>query len=300
METRARFVLMGLFTILGLFVGLGFVLWLAKVQIDRTYAQYDIRFGTVAGLSRTGAVRYNGVDVGKVVSLALDPDDPSLVRVRIEVFASTPIRTDTVATLASQGVTGVGFIALEGGSADAAPLQREPPADVPVIPSERSVVQDLLITGPGLLAEANALIAEIRGFATAQNRAAVSDILANLQVASGRIDALATRAEATLSRADAVLVAAEAGVTSADNLLARDVPALVADLRSAVDSTTGAMDGIGRLTQGDLSRLPAQVGTLIQDASGVIARLDSLVRQIGSDPGRFLLGNETPEYRGTR
>ncbi|MCO8146662.1 MlaD family protein [Rhodovulum tesquicola] len=300
METRARFVLMGLVTILGLLAGLGFVLWLAKVQIDRTYAQYDIRFGTVAGLSQTGAVRYNGVDVGKVVSIALDRDDPSLVRVRIEVFASTPIRADTVATLASQGVTGVAFIALEGGSADAEPLKRVPPADVPVIPSGRSVVQDLMITGPDLLAEATALIAEVRGFATPQNREAVAGLLANLADASGRIDALATRAEATLSRVDAVLAAAESGVTAADGLLARDVPALVADLRSAVDSTAGAMDGIRGLTRGDLPRLSAQVGTLIQDASGVIARFDALARQIGSDPGRFLLGNETPEYRRSR
>ncbi|TCM76784.1 MlaD family protein [Rhodovulum steppense] len=297
METRARFVLVGLVTILGLLAGLGFVLWLAKVQIDRTYAQYDIRFGTVAGLSQTGAVRYNGVDVGKVVSIALDRDDPSLVRVRIEVFASTPIRADTVATLASQGVTGVAFIALEGGSADAEPLKRVPPADVPVIPSGRSVVQDLMITGPDLLAEATALIAEVRGFATPQNREAVAGLLANLADASGRIDALATRAEATLSRVDAVLAAAESGVTAADGLLARDVPALVADLRSVVDSTAGAMDGIRGLTRGDLPRLAAQIGTLIQDASGVIARFDALARQIGSDPGRFLLGNETPEYR---
>ena len=109
METRARFVLIGLFTILGLVAMLGFVLWLAKVQIDRTYAQYDILFGTAAGLSQTAAVRYNGVDVGSVVAIALDRDDPALVRVRIEIFASTPVRTDTIATLASQGVTHVLF-----------------------------------------------------------------------------------------------------------------------------------------------------------------------------------------------
>ena len=54
-----------------------------------------------------------------VLTIALDRDDPALVRVRIEIFASTPVRTDTIATLASQGVTGVAFIALEGGSAEA-------------------------------------------------------------------------------------------------------------------------------------------------------------------------------------
>ncbi|TCO69130.1 MlaD family protein [Rhodovulum euryhalinum] len=297
METRARFVLMGLFTIVGFLAALGFVLWLAKVQIDRTYAQYDILFGTVAGLSQTGAVRYNGVDVGKVLTIALDRDDPALVRVRIEVLASTPVRTDTIATLAAQGVTGVAFIALEGGSADADAIAPVPPADVPVIRSERSVVQDLMVTGPNLLAEATALISDVRGFAAPANRDAIAGILSNLQDATGRIDALATRAVRTLSRVDAVLDATEAGLTSTNGLLEGDVPALVADLRAVAGSTGAAMDGIRGATQGALPRLSAQIGTLIQDASGVLARFDALARQIGSDPGRFLLGNETPEYR---
>lgn len=297
METRARFMLIGLFTVVGFLGALGFVLWLAKVQLDRTYAQYDILFSTVAGLSQTAAVRYNGVDVGEVLTIALDRDDPALVRVRIEVFASTPVRTDTIATLASQGVTGVSFIALEGGSAEAERLAVEPPAEVPEIRSEKSVVQDLMISGPDLVAEATALIAQVRSFATPENRDAIAGILANLQDATGRIDALASEAETTLSRLDAALETAETIFASADELLERDVPTLVASLRSAIDSTAGAMDGVQSATQRDLPRLSTQISALIADASGVIARFDALARQIGSDPGRFLLGNETPEYR---
>lgn len=300
METRARFVLIGLFTIFGFLSALGFVLWLAKVQLDRTYAQYDILFGTVAGLSQTGAVRYNGVDVGKVLSIALDRDDPALVRVRIEIFASTPVRTDTIATLASQGVTGVSFIALEGGSAEAERLRVEPPAAVPVIRSEKSVVQDLMISGPDLLAEATALVAEVRTFITPENREAVAGILTDLQGATGRIDALATRAEATLSRADDALAAVEASFIATDGLLQRDIPALIAGLQTAIASTTGAMDGIRGVAQRDLPQLSAQVSTLVLDASRVIATFDALARQIGSDSGRFLLGNETPEYRRSK
>jgi phospholipid/cholesterol/gamma-HCH transport system substrate-binding protein len=297
METRARFVLIGLFTVMGFLAALGFVLWLAKVQIDRTYAQYDVLFATVAGLSPAAAVRYNGIDVGRVLTIALDRDDPALVRVRIEVFASTPVRADTIATLASQGVTGVAFIALEGGTVDAERLRAVPPGEVPVIRSERSVVQDLMITGPDLLAEATSLIAEVRGFATPENREAIADILSNVKEATGQIEAITTRAEATLSRVDAALAAAESSFAAADGVLGRDIPALFADLTSAVDSTTGAMDSIRTLAQRDLPVLSVQAGTLILDASRVIAAFDALARQIANDPGRFLLGNETPEYR---
>ncbi|MGR3366629.1 MAG: MlaD family protein [Sagittula sp.] len=297
METRARFILMGFFTILGFVVGLGFLLWLAKVQLDRTYAQYDILFGTVAGLSQTSPVRYNGVDVGHVLTIALDRDDPALVRVRVELFASTPVRTDTIATLAAQGLTGVTFIALEGGSAEAEHLKPVPPNGVPVIRSERSVVQDLMLTRPDLVAEATALIAEVRSFATPENRDAIAGILTNLRDATGRIDALTSRVEETLARIDTVLDATEAGAIAATGLLEGEIPGLVHDLRGVALESRDSIAGLAGAVRADLPQLSAQTSALIQDASGVIARFDALARQIGSDPGRFLLGNETPEYR---
>jgi phospholipid/cholesterol/gamma-HCH transport system substrate-binding protein len=304
METRARFVLIGLFTLLGLLAGMGFTLWLAKVQIDRTYAQYDIVFDTVAGLGQAGAVRYNGVDVGKVLTIALDRENPSLVRVRIEIYASTPVREDTVATLASQGVTGVAFIALAGGSAEADRISAVPPADVPVIRSEASAVQDLLTDAPDLLTEAIALISEVRTFITPRNREAVETILADLGEATGRIEALSLRAEgtidaieATLAQAEATLRAAETGIGHADLLLVEQVPALLARLGEAADGTAAAINGFAAFAQQDLPGLSVQLGDAIEDARGVFAAFKALAGQIGSDPGRFLLGNETPEYR---
>lgn len=297
METRARFVLIGLFTLVGMVAMLGFVLWMAKVQLDRTYAQYDILFNTVSGLSQTAVVRYNGVDVGRVLTIALDRDDPALVRVRIEVLAGTPVRADTVATLASQGVTGVSYISLDGGSATAAELEPLPPYFVPEIRSERSVVQDLLITGPELLSDAAALIAEIRGLVTPENQQAITAILTDLQAASGRIDAVVTRSDATLTRVDAVLEAAQSGFAAANGLLTGEVPALLADLRKSAASATGAMNDLRGIAQADLPRLSDQISALVTDASRVIAAFDALARQISNDPGRFLLGTQTPEYR---
>ena len=90
METRARYILVGAFTLISVLAAMGFLLWLARVQINRTYAQYDIVFDTVAGLSQASVVRYNGVDVGKVLTIALDRNDPALGRVRIEIFHPAP------------------------------------------------------------------------------------------------------------------------------------------------------------------------------------------------------------------
>ncbi len=300
METRARYILVGAFTLIAAIAAMGFLLWLARVEINRTYAQYDIVFDTVAGLSQASVVRYNGVDVGSVLAIALDRDDPALVRVRIEIFATTPVRKDTVATLASQGVTGVSFVALEGGSPESERLATIPPALVPLIASKPSVVQELTTAAPDLLKEAIALMEDIRGFTTPANRAAIATILRNVEAATDRIDGLTARAEtlvaaaeATLARADAALTQAEAAFASANAVIADDIPGLVDGLKSTVADIGETARELKKFARNDLP----QFGGLAAQASTVLDTINGLAGRIGSDPGRFLLGNQTPEYR---
>ncbi|WP_417210005.1 MlaD family protein [Antarctobacter sp.] len=189
METKANFVLIGAVSVLGVLGLLGLLVWFAKVEIDRQYTLYEVLFENVSGLGMAADVRYNGLSVGKVVSLALDEDDPAKVRVRIEVAADTPIKTDTKAQLNSQGVTGVGFVALSGGSPEALLLRTSvDPSSVPLIPTERSVVQALTEDSPDLVAEALAAIKEIRTFLGSENQSSVASLLKNLESASGKLE----------------------------------------------------------------------------------------------------------------
>lgn len=300
METRARYILVGLFTLLSLAAALGVILWLAKVQIDRTYAQYDIVFDTVAGLGQASAVQYNGVNVGQVLTIALDRFDPSLVRVRIEINATTPIRQDTVATLASMGVTGVAFVALEGGRADSERLVVIPPAEVPVIASKPSVVQGLIIDAPDLLAEAILLMRDIRTFTTPENGAAITAILTNVEQATARIDSMANRTEAvmasaeqTLALADTALAEAQTAFASANTVIGAELPPLVDRLKVAIDNIGRTSTQIEAFTSDALPQFRA----LAQDSRALIANIGAIASRIGSDPGRFLLGNQTPAYR---
>lgn len=286
METRARYILVGAFTLMAAVAAMGFLLWLARVEINRTYAQYDIVVDTVAGLSQASVVRYNGVDVGTVLAIALDRNDPALVRVRIEIFATTPVRADTVATLASQGVTGVSFVALEGGSPDSERLTVVPPALVPVIASKPSVVQELTTAAPDLLKEAIALMADIRGFTTPANREAIATILQNVKAATGRIDALATRAETLVATAEQTLA-------NANSVMAEDLPDLVDGLKTTVADVGEAARELKEFARNDLP----QFGQLAAQASKVLDTIGALAGRVGNDPGRFLLGNQTPEYR---
>lgn len=189
METKANFVLIGALTVLGVLGVLAMFIWFAKVEIDRQYAYYDIRFNSVSGLGKAADVRYSGLSVGRVIDLWLDENDPGRVRVRIEVDADTPIKTDTFAQLNSQGVTGVSFVALSGGSVEA-PMLRDTsdPAEVPIIKEQRSAVQALTEDAPDLVAEAVEAIKEVRTFLGTENQEAVANLLNNLEKASGKLE----------------------------------------------------------------------------------------------------------------
>lgn len=300
METKARYILVGAFTLGAMAALLGFLLWLAQVEITRSYAQYDIVFDTVSGLSQDSLVRYNGVDVGKVLSIDLDDQNPQFVRVRIEIRAATPVRKDTVATLSSQGVTGVSFVALAGGSPTSAPLLAIPPAPVPLIVSQPSVVQELTNAAPDLLKQAIALIEDVREFTTPENREAIASILQDVEKVTARIDAiaaraetLATAAEGTLARADAALGKAEAAFESANAVMKDDIPGLVDGLKATVADIGAAATELKTFAR---TALP-QYRDLATDASKVIEAIGAVADRIGRDPGRFLLGTQTPEYR---
>jgi len=288
METKARYFLIGLFTLAGLLGSMGFLLWLAKLEVDLQYAYYDVLFENVTGLGNAGDVRYNGLLIGRVVDLQLDEENPAQVRVRIEVNAETPVKTDTVAVLQGQGVTGVSFVALSGGSADAAPLPQGG-----VITAEPSAWQSVLEGAPELLQRATNLLEDINAIVDDTNRTAVNEVLENLASASGRLDSalanfdtlsadlsvaagsissFATRLDGLADTAEITLDTATQTLTTAQTAIARGEVAL-----TTADETLRTMDGTfaaaQSLIEGDLAEFARQ-GTAA--AANVDATLDTL------------------------
>jgi phospholipid/cholesterol/gamma-HCH transport system substrate-binding protein len=139
MESDKHYFIEGLFVIvLSIAVGLFFV-WLARTG-NKDDVLYRIHFSeSVSGLTLGDPVKFLGVDIGTVKEMAVDPDDPHKVRVDVKLRKDAPVKTDTKAMLQLKGITGVFFIELNGGSADAKSLVDATPAGkIPEIPSERS------------------------------------------------------------------------------------------------------------------------------------------------------------------
>ncbi|KIN62695.1 Mce related protein [Sulfitobacter noctilucicola] len=187
METRANYILIGVFALLSILGTLAFFIWLASVQINKQYQTYGILFEDVSGLDPSGDVLFNGISVGKVIGLRIAPQDPSKVFTTIEVETEVPVRSDTTAQLQSQGVTGVAYISLSGGTPEAPPLV----ADAEgwrIIPSRRSTIQTLVQDAPDLLAEATVLLEQFQALTGPENQAHVTRILSNLDASSGNLD----------------------------------------------------------------------------------------------------------------
>jgi len=152
METRASYLIVGLFVIAGM-LGLVFAaMWITGTRTDEALALYDIYFdGSVAGLKPGNAVQYRGIPVGGVIDMKIDPESVERVLVVIEVAADAPIREDTEATLALQGITGLSYIQLTGGTQEAAALKAAPGQRRPVIKSRPSELAAIFEAAPEML-----------------------------------------------------------------------------------------------------------------------------------------------------
>lgn len=199
METRARYTLIGLFTLAVIAAGFQFVYWLNTVGGLGSRAAYSIRYdGPVAGLLRGSAVLFNGVRVGEVTGLRIDAARPGEVMVDIAVEGSTPVRADTRVGIEFQGLTGAPVVALSGGSAGLPVLNGDPKGPAPVLASEKNAGQSMTEAAREVLRKLDgvvgdnseplkSLIANINQFsgALARNTERVDGIFAGLERLTG-------------------------------------------------------------------------------------------------------------------
>ena len=201
METKANYVATGLFTLAVIVGAFGFIYWFQRAGGSDGEAAYRVVFdGSVAGMRTGAAVTFNGIRVGEVAGLALDARDPRKVVALLKLERAVPVRADTKAGLAFQGLTGLAEVALTGGSADAGPLVAaagQPPtlyADAGETADVTQQARDVLARIDGMVAEnEKALHASLRNIETvtntlARNSQRLDEVMAGLQNLTGGPD----------------------------------------------------------------------------------------------------------------
>jgi len=240
MERNANYAMVG-FASLILFVGLmAFVLWLAQFSFNRDYDVYDIVFqGPVRGLSQGGEVHFNGIKVGDVKRIALDPKDSQLVVARARVTSDVPIRTDSYATLEAQGITGVNYVQITAG-ARTRPLLKDatPHGQVPVIRSQKSALADLLEGGGTVLQRSVEALDRVNRLLSDSNIKTVSGVFDDIHSITGELRerrAIIADAQHALQTMDITLQKVGQLSDSAKGLVNGDAKRTLASLASAAD-----------------------------------------------------------------
>ncbi|PEQ13940.1 mammalian cell entry protein [Novosphingobium sp. PC22D] len=310
METRANHVWVGAVTLVLLALVAAFVIWIARLN-EGAQNRYDIFFKqSVDGLAKGSEVAYAGVPVGQVSQIELWPKDPSFVRVRIEVDEKVPITIGTTATIQGS-FTGVSDIQLEGAQKGAPRIEEPGPEGVPVIPTKRGGLGELLANAPLLLERLATLTENLNLLLNEENRRSLTGILANtnrmtadLAQATPEFKNAMVELSATLDQATKTLAAFEGVAGKADALLGDEGSSLAIQLRRTLASAQKAMDTLDKtmdtaqpaLRQVSESTLPAAEAA-IRDLRATSKALRNVTEKIDEQgAGALLKGQKLPDY----
>lgn len=301
MNAKVTYISVGIFVLVFTTALIGGVLWLGSGNAGKSYSDYLVYMTqSVSGLSKDSSVKYRGVAVGRVRDIQLDPNDPQRVRLLLEIEQGTPIKTDTVATLETQGLTGLAAVNLTGGSRGAPMLQAKAGQRYPVIPSKPSLWGSLPETVPALVNKLSQASDAFSRLLSRKNRQAVAGILADLHTTSR------TLAEHSKSMARAL---DDFSATLRNTRKAsRQLPALLRQLQqsaAALDRMAQSLGHAGNsvtqaVTAGrkNLRRFSNQVvpqtQALVSELQQTAANLRQLSEELKRDPSILLYGAPAP------
>jgi phospholipid/cholesterol/gamma-HCH transport system substrate-binding protein len=264
METRANYVLIGLFTLTVIAGAFGFVYWFHNSSGMGARAQYRVVFETpVSGLRAGAGVTFNGIRVGEVTALSIDPDRPQQSVAAISIDARTPVRADTKASLEFQGMTGIATLSLKGGSQGAGVLGAAA-GSVPTLVAQTGG-QDVMQTAREVLVRLETFLAT--------NQAALKNSISNIETFT---DTLARNSD----RLDRVMGGLDTVIGGADGK--GEIPEAARAIRLAAEN------------------LDKRIDALTLDARRTLNTVDKTVKNIDRNPTRLIFGTGKPAFPETK
>ncbi len=294
METRANYALIGLFTLGVVAAAFLFVFWFSGTAKRTEQKSYKVVFsGSVSGLTRGGAVLFNGLKVGEVTDLGLMPEDPSRVAANITVDALTPVKIDTKAQLELGTLTGVAAVALKGGSADAKAL--EPSS---VIYGDPSDFQDLVAQARNLAGKADAFLDRANKLVD-DNSASLSATMQNVKTFTGALADGSDNLKQALNSLDPAKVRAivenfQEASGKINTMLGTGVG------KYALNDIAEAARSIKKLAENLDSHVLRQYGAFAVDGRKTLDEVNRTLRSFEKNPQQLLFGPKPaiPEYNG--
>ena len=318
MENKSHALIAGMFTIL-----LGIALALAAVWFNRDSKERVpfelVTRSSIAGLTPQSAVRYRGLEVGRVERIGFDPKVHGQILIGIAVEKGTPLTHSTWATIAYQGVTGLAYIQLDddGSKPELLASSAAAPARIPIM---AGLFDTLTGRGEGIMREVEELARRLNTLVAPENQKILTDTLVSLNAAARDVDQLGTALQPTLARLPGLVVQTEKALVSvgevgqsfgkagadfsrlAERLQERggvieraaagidELAAVAKRAGTSVDLLAATVERVG--TTLNSSTLP-RVHALVESAAGGTRGVNRLLEKIGDQPQSLIFGSNT-------
>jgi phospholipid/cholesterol/gamma-HCH transport system substrate-binding protein len=287
-------------------------LWLGRTEFGQQAKRYYIFFsGSVAGLNKDSQVQYNGIPVGRVVDIRVDPNNLEQIQVTVEIDTSiVDIKSDARAFLDANILNGLATIQIRGGTREAADLQPQPGHKYPVIRAGRSELEEVKASLPELIVDLKEAAHGVNALLDENNRRAVSETLQNIRAITGAFVEPSKEVSEVVDNANKTVVEIRSFFRDVDQSYTEkgglkdqlsqtltDADRLAKNLNEASRQLQLVLQenrpGIRNFTQSTLT----QVSDLVTDLQRFVAGATRFVSEMERNPTRLLFGERREGYR---
>ena len=291
MENKAHALIAGVFVVVVTALLALLAIWLTRDNVERHLYEMSTS-QTISGLQPQAAVRFRGVPVGKVESIGFDEKVKGNVLIVVSIDRAAPVTASTFAAVASQGVTGLGFIQLDDNGES---TQRLTPNDddPPRIPLQPSTLDKLLKQSQTIFVQAEQATTRLNQVLSDENQKAVNVAVTQLAEAAGSINRVAKGLEPTVAALPALT--RDSGATL---LAVKNASTQVAATAERLNAKGGALD---KLTQGgtalaagietfSAATLP-KLSEVADETARTMRQLRRTVSGVDDNPQSLIFGN---------
>lgn len=298
MENKSHALMAGIFTIVLLIAAALIAMWFNRDREERI--PYEIATNlSVPGLNPQAAVRYRGLDVGRVDEVLFDPEQPGRILIRFGVTKNTPITRSTFATLSYQGVTGLAYVQLDDTGKDPTllPSSKNKVARIGLRPGLLDTIQ---LRGLAILKQTEEIAEKLNVFLSDENQKAMLAAFTDVSEAADKIATIPDKLQPALDEFPALTRNANQMVISL-NKLSDDATILTGNLNTfttrlnAADGPlagfSGAVDNVGSAA----SVIEYQAVPLINETKTSMRALNRTLETFNQRPQSILFGSGTPQ-----
>ena len=310
MENKSHALIAGIFTVLLTVAVIITAMWLNRDTQERT--PYILTTsGSIAGLNVQAAVKYRGMEVGKVEAIEFDEKKPGQILVKVGILPATPITNATFAELGSQGLTGLAFIQLDADEKIKDVKKLASSASDPLrIAIRPSMFDRFSVSGEEMIVKASTAMTQINKLLDDNNQQILKQTLVNLQEATKKIGQLTDEVQPAAKGITALAGDGRRSLARADDMMG-NVDKLAVDINKkldAVDRIAKSVEQIGQsavrigqstenishsVTTVEAQTVP-RLNAVLEDAARGLRTVDKVAEKIGDEPASVLFGAPPP------